>query len=244
MTASLAEQAEQFANDLTATTRAVVGEDCPPFYSVALEKASAFRVRQEPQSGIILCDKVGPILRMSADYNCILDGHGQWMAISSSKIHVFVEPNGQEPLFRYEFDRNPIGNIPGAHIQFHGQHPELEQAMRDCGDSTPRAKARKKRVRDVHLHSLHFPVGGPRFRPALEDVLEMLIEEFGVKPVSSVGAARKALANAREDWRRKQVATVVRDAPSDAAEALRKLDYEVTAPKPPAKDKGDKLRAL
>jgi hypothetical protein len=36
----------------------------------------------------------------------------------------------------------------------------------------------------------------------------------------------------------------VRDASSDAAEALRKLGYEVIAPKPPAKDKRDKLRAL
>lgn len=244
MTASLADQAEDFANDLTATVRAVVGAECPAFYAVALEQASAFRVRQEPSSGIILSDKDGPMLRLSVDYKCVLDGHGEYMAISESLIHVFVEPNGREPLFRYEFDRKNTGKIPSAHIQFHGQHPELEAAMRECGDATERAKARKRGRRAVYLHDLHFPVGGPRFRPALEDVLEMLIEEFGVKPVKSVAAARKALADAREDWRRKQIATVVRDAPSRAVEALVELGYKVTAPKPAKGDKRDKLRAL
>lgn len=124
MTASLAEQAEKFANDLTATVRAVVGTECPAFYAVALEQADAFRVRQEPFDGITLCDKGEPILRLTADYKCVLDGHDKWMAISQSLIQVFVEPDGREPLFRYEFDRNISGKVPGAHIHFHGQHPE------------------------------------------------------------------------------------------------------------------------
>ena len=72
----------------------------------------------------------------------------------------------------------------------------------------------------------------------------MLIEEFGVQPVRSVRSARKALADARENWRRKQVATCVRDAPADAAAALRALGYDVTPPKSPKKDNRDKLRAL
>lgn len=245
MTVSLAQQAEQFANELTETTRAVVGEECPPFLAVALEEADAFRVRQEPASGILLSDKHGnPILRLSVDYKCIYDGHKHYMAIAESQIRVFVEPDGREPLFRYEFGRSHTGNIPGAHIQFHGSHPELEKVMEECGESTERAKARKRGRKKVRLDSLHFPVGGPRFRPALEDVLEMLIEEFGVKPVGSVRAARRALADARENWRRKQVATVVRDAPSDAADALEELGYSVSAPKRPPKIKRDKMRAL
>jgi hypothetical protein len=150
----------------------------------------------------------------------------------------------ENPCSAASFAENTIGKVPSAHIQFHGEHPELEKVMRDCGDSTERAKARKRGRRAVRLHALHFPIGGPRFRPALEDVLEMLIEEFGVKPVGSVAAARKALTDAREDWRRTQVATVVRDAPSKAAEALIELGYEVTAPNPPKGDKRDKLRAL
>jgi hypothetical protein len=48
VTGSLAEQAEDFANDLTATVCAVVGAECPAFYPVALEEADAFTVRQGP----------------------------------------------------------------------------------------------------------------------------------------------------------------------------------------------------
>ncbi|OBG82142.1 hypothetical protein A5699_07095 [Mycobacterium sp. E802] len=127
MTTSLEQQAEDFANELTLTTRAVVGEDTPAFFAVALQEADAFRVRHEPASGVILCDREAPILRLAVDYICIYDGHNQFMAIEKSKIHVFVEPNGKEPLFRYEFSRNVIGGIPGAHIQFHGTHAECSR---------------------------------------------------------------------------------------------------------------------
>jgi len=94
VTGSLAEQAEDFANDLTATVCAVVGAECPAFYPVALEEADAFTVRQGPSDGIILCGKDGPILRLSVNYKCVLDGHNKWMAIPESQIHVFVEPGG------------------------------------------------------------------------------------------------------------------------------------------------------
>jgi hypothetical protein len=30
------------------------------------------------------------------------------------------------------------------------------------------------------MSDLHFPVGGSRFRPSLEDVLDMLVRELGV----------------------------------------------------------------
>ena len=244
MTTTLEEQAEKFADDLTATARAVVGEDCPAFFSQALQDGDAFHVRQEPQNGIILCDEHGAILRLSVDFKCIYDGHKQYMAIEASNIHVFVEPGGREPLFRYEYLRSLSANLPGAHIQFHGTHPELEQAMKNCGESTRRARARSRGEKEVRLTALHFPVGGPRFRPVLEDVLEMLIEEFGVKPVTSVSAARLALADAREVWRRTQVATVVRDAPSEAAATLEELGYQVTPPSPIVPDNVGKLRAL
>jgi hypothetical protein len=50
----------------------------------------------------------------------------------------------ENPCSATSFDRNNTGKVPSAHIEFHGKHPELEQAMRECGDSTDRAKARKK----------------------------------------------------------------------------------------------------
>ncbi|NDZ95655.1 hypothetical protein G3I13_16320 [Streptomyces sp. SID6673] len=194
--------------------------------------ADAFTVRQEPAAGLVLCDGSDrPLLRLEVRYECALDGHRTFLAIEKAEVHVFVEPNGRNPLFRYEYVRNIGDRLPCAHIQFHGTHPELEAAMADAGDSTPRSKKRKSGKRRVVLSDLHFPVGGPRFRPPLEDVLAMLIEEFGVKPNGqSVRHALEFLASEREDWRRTQVAVVVRDAPSRAVETLVDLGYVVKWP--------------
>lgn len=245
MTETLHEQAQRFAEDLTRTVQAVVGPTCPPFTAVEVEAADAFTVRQQPAEGVILSNDDGPILRLAVEYNCTLDGRDRYLAVESSKVHVFVEPDGREPLFRYEYERSISARLPAAHIQFHGTHPELEQAMGECGDSTPRARRRRRGKDPIRLSALHFPVGGSRFRPALEDVMEMLIEEFGVEPAGSVKSAREALADSREAWRRTQVATVVRDAPSEAVRALEDLGYRVDPPEEGlTPDKPAKLRAL
>lgn len=245
MTTSLSEQAESFADSLTVTAQAVIGPECPAFRATVVEGADAFAIRQQPATGLILCDLDGPLLRLSVDYQCTLDGHDRYLAVQKSKIHVFVEPEGREPLFRYEFERDMNEKLPAAHIQFHGKHPELERVMAECGDSTQRAKRRQQGKKPALLTALHFPVGGSRFRPSLEDVLEMLIEEFGIHPVASVGSARKTLADAREEWRRKQIATVVRDAPSVAVQVLRDMGYSVESPDSgPEPDKPSKLRAI
>ncbi|MFD5329783.1 hypothetical protein, partial [Streptomyces sp. NPDC127092] len=137
MSGTLQEQAEAFAAGLTTTVQAVVGTNCAAFQATAVEGGDAFTVRQRPADGVVLSDKDGPILRLEVDYECTLDGFDRYLAVETSKIHVFVEPNGRQPLFRYEFERSLGANLPAAHIQFHGTHAELEKAMEDCGDSTP-----------------------------------------------------------------------------------------------------------
>ena len=245
MTQSLSEQASEFAESLTHTIQAVVGPSCAAFQAVAVEGADAFAVRQSPADGVLLSDGEGPILRISVDYLCTLDGRDHYLAVESSKVHVFVEPDGRQPLFRYEYERSIGASLPAAHIQFHGTHPELEQAIKDCGDSTQRAKRRRLGKKPPLLSALHFPVGGSRFRPTLEDVMEMLIEEFGVHPDGPVKEARRKLAEGREDWRRKQVATVVRDAPSEAVRALTEMGYLVEPPPSGVtEDKPNKLRTF
>ncbi len=243
---SLQEQAADFATRLTSTVQYVAGAECPAFVAVAVPEADLFRVRQDPASGIELRDGNGPLLRLTAEYHCIWDGDQEFLAIEKSKVAVFVADDGHQPLFRYEFERSSYPRIPSAHIQFHGAHAELERVMHECGESTPRARNRKNGKSKASLSELHFPVGGPRFRPVLEDVLHMLIEELGIQPqAGSVREAYRHLADAREQWRRMQVATCVRDAPSEAVEVLRKLGYRVDEPADGAKpDKPEKLRVL
>jgi hypothetical protein len=67
------------------------------------------------------------------------------------------------------------------------------------------------------MESLHLPVGGDRFRPCLEDVIEFLVVECRFD--CQVGW-RTVLEAGRERWRRMQTRTA----------ALRALGYAVAAP--------------
>lgn len=242
---TLQEQAEQFAATLTNSVRYVAGPSCPAFAAVATSETDRFLVRQAPDDGVVLFDDTGPILRLEVSFGCVWDSAGQYLAVEQSRIAVFAE-GGTNPLFRYEFSRNlESPNLPSAHIHFHGTHSELERAMANCGSSTPRAK-RRLSGKKLQLSTLHFPVGGARFRPCLEDVLQMLIEEFGVKTYGgSVKSAIEHLSVAREQWRRDQVKTCVRDSPEDAALVLRALGYSVEPPQAgPAPARTDRLQAI
>lgn len=75
------------------------------------------------------------------------------------------------------------------------------------------------------MESLHVPVGGGRFRPCLEDVIEFLVVECRF---DSQEGWRAAVQTGREQWRRTQTRTVVRDSPIEAADTLRALGYTVT----------------
>lgn len=240
---TLREQAEDFAATLTNSVQFIAGPSCSAFVAVASPDNSSFSVLQQPDDGVVLSDKAGALLRLEVAFSCVWDSAGQYLAVESSRIAVFTD-SGTNPLFRYEFTRSlESPNLPTAHIHFHGDHPELAKAMANCGDSTQLAKRRQK-GKKLELSSLHFPVGGARFRPCLEDVLQMLVHEFGIhSPGGSVRAAMEHLANAREKWRRDQVKVCVRDAPEDAAEVLRELGYVVTPPGP-VQRKSDRLRAI
>ena len=78
------------------------------------------------------------------------------------------------------------------------------------------------------LSRFHFPTGGHRFRPCLEDVLEALRQEFKLK-VSDKEEWEARLAEARLKWRKIQTAAAVRDCPEAA---LRVLVDELGMPSP------------
>ncbi|MGH4025484.1 MAG: hypothetical protein ACRDRV_12995 [Pseudonocardiaceae bacterium] len=54
------------------------------------------------------------------------------------------------------------------------------------------------------LSALHFPVGGARIRPCLEDFLHFLAHEFQIDVLPNAPAI---LAEGRERWRRRQIGT-------------------------------------
>lgn len=222
---SLEAQATRFAAALTATVRSIAA-DCDPFTPKVItdhDGAERFTVRQAPTEGIVLRVDSEPLFRLSVAYQCSLDSIGSYLAVDDAKVKVFAEDD-KEPLFRYEYDRNAVSDMPAAHVQFHAHRDAFTHVMAKAGTSTARGKRRARGSGVPRISALHFPVGGHRFRPCLEDVLEMLITEFGV---DSTEDGRRALRDGREAWRRAQVGAVVRDAPGVAIQQLETLGYEV-----------------
>lgn len=186
---------------------------------------------QRPIEGIPLDIDGKPMLRLTASYRCSWDHARRYLAVEGATIIVLAIGGRSEPLFRYEFVRQPTGSVPTAHLHVHSHRDALTYLMSKCGSSSRRGKDRVKATApggDVpRISELHFPVGGSRFRPCLEDVLEMLLDEFGAD--RAAGAA-EALAQGRASWRRGQIGACVRDSPATAAATLRELGYTVTDP--------------
>jgi hypothetical protein len=226
--------AKDFATDLTRTVRAVVGPDCPPFIADTPEApgANVAVVRQEPAAGITLLAGDDPVLTLTVEFQCTWDGHMQFLAVHWSRIAVYPQDDiSTNPLVRYEYVKDMRSGLPAAHLQVHGTHEALTDTLRAAGVASVRGRRRVKAVakgRVPALAELHFPLGGHRFRPCLEDILEVLMEEFGVTPAGDRAAALEALADGRETWRRTQVAAAVRDAPDEAIRVLQDLGYDVT----------------
>lgn len=150
--------------------------------------------------------------------------------MTSSKLHV-TQVDGGAPLFRYEFTERPGRDNPVAHLHVHAHRDEILYALLRGANRRARRRADATKPGDTRtpprLSNIHFPLGGARMRPCLEDVLEMLWHEFGVDVRDT---ARAAIADGRARWRRHQTAAAVRDAPAEAVRVLRSMGFRVDDP--------------
>lgn len=138
----------------------------------------------------------------------------KYLTVERSAWVVSGGDEAEHEFFHYDYERGK-DHYTEAHVQIEGANPHLEQLLQDCGRSR------------VALSKLHLPVGGKRFRPALEDVLEFLIDE-GI--VNAKPYARDALDRERTEFRRLQLKAAIRRDPDTAAAALRGLGYNLTEP--------------
>lgn len=232
-----------FANSLTETVWRTIGRHVDPFVGVAVAATGLIVVHQEPQQGITLAVDGRPTLLLVAEYRCRWDHQERFLAIERSNFKVRALAAPSEPLFRVDYLRAPAGKAPVAHVQVHASRSEWTAALTGSGDASSRGKRRARTVdagAEPMLSDVHFPLGGHRFRPCLEDTLEMLLDEFGVDRLPTAG---QALAEGRATYRRYQLAAAVRDSPETAAQALERLDYTVLRPTSgPAPDREDRLR--
>lgn len=242
----LRQAAQAFATHLTMTVQSTFGPQVAPFEATARVGDSRGRisVTQDPSAGIALTIDGQPRLCLKVEYWCTWDSAEAYLAVDDAKIKVF-SVGDRQALFRYEYVRDPDSSQPCSHLHVHAHRDAFTHTMIRSGEGSPRARRRRQslhRQGDIpRMSELHFPLGGHRFRPCLEDVLHMLIDEFGV---DTVAGAMEALACGRESWRVSQIAASVRDDPETVARVMAELGYAMTAPSdghPPRRM--DRLRA-
>ena len=138
-----------------------------------------------------------------------LDHESGRLTVTKSKIALRADDGDEaEDVFSYEYGSDPDDDYPEAHLHVAGDSPLLQQLCERTGAN--------KRLRD-----LHFPVGGRRFRPSLEDVIEMLVAEGFVK---SRDGWEDVIDSSRRAFLAGQLRAAVRQDPETAREELEALE--------------------
>ncbi|MDY5147642.1 hypothetical protein R6G73_01915 [Actinotignum sanguinis] len=100
----------------------------------------------------------------------------------------------------------------------HAHRDEWTHALLLGGHHSRRSRRRtKNEARTPRISDVHFPVGGRRFRPCLEEILLFVIDEFGVQCTPQ---ARAALQQGMQKWEEIQLKAVVRDNRASVLQAL------------------------
>ncbi|GGF31580.1 hypothetical protein [Subtercola lobariae] len=190
-------------------------------------RGGGFAVTVEPSEELGLRLDIDGIeaFRLIVQYRLVLSPVSQIMSVDHSTFKINVR-GSTRPLFSVDYVRNSGSAVPSAHMNVHAERNDMTAALAATGGRR-RGKIYQKRVAngDVpRLGDVHFPVGGHRFRPCLEDVLEMMIIEFGIDTLDGAGSA---IREGRGRWRVRQLAAAVCDDPTTAAAELERIGFDV-----------------
>lgn len=183
MTSELAKLAFDFSQEIQQTLNGTICQDIRiravqrPFEAVPVFTVGSGLSRQnltKPQGFPVRIDKRTPRLWMNLSYQVRLDSAQRYLTVHKSYCGIFSDEDLKTCLCHFDYERDKE-QYTGAHVQVHGHSAALEALNRTGDEKRP-------------LDKLHFPVGGRRFRPCLEDVIEFLIAE--------------RLTDGREGWQR------------------------------------------
>jgi hypothetical protein len=155
-----------------------------------------------------------PLAELSANFKLCVDSHQTHIAVEHSSF-VLKAKLDRTPIIRWDYDRDARSK-PRSHVQITAHRGALSHLLSRLDHKAPH-----------NIESLHIPMGGERFRPCLEDIIEFLIRDCGFE---GSDGWETALRDGRARWRRIQTRAVVRDSPAAAAAELESLGYTVTPP--------------
>lgn len=213
------DRAREYAAELTATVQAVLPSS-PDFQAMVLESRLTIGVFTSSGSiGVLPLFIDGRrVAHWKLSMLVDLDSAGQHLKVMKSNFSVTAEVDAT-PLVRYEFD-DAMRTAPVAHWQFHGERGAFSHLL-------GQAQFAGKNVKPHSLSSVHFPVGGGRMRPGVDDLLEFLVREFGF---DACPAWEAAVQVDRDRYRRIQARTIMRDMTDELVATLRSEGWIVTPP--------------
>ncbi|GAA4251434.1 hypothetical protein GCM10022255_044060 [Dactylosporangium darangshiense] len=144
----------------------------------------------------------------------LFEDEAGYLTIQKSTWSVLSGPGKHDVILHYDYERGKEG-YPEAHLQLFCEQPDLQAYLEAVG---------RKRSRMQHLH---LPVGGRRFRPALEDLIEFLIDE---RLVEAKPNSKQTLERSRAAYQDIQLLAAVRRRPDKAAQGLLDLGYKLEEP--------------
>lgn len=160
-------------------------------------------------AGIPVCLRGKARLHLTVSVRLNLDDSGEHLMVVSSVMALSRSADGDGELLHYDYERHKEDGYPEAHVQVCATSDEWSALL-------PTSSLKK----------LHLPVGGRRFRPTLEDVIEFLVAE-GL--ADGRNGWQQVLDQSRQEFQLIQLRAAVRRHPEVAREVLDKLDREQAA---------------
>lgn len=144
-----------------------------------------------------------------------MDPEGTYLADSKSTYSLQVGETPGETFASWDYTREPANEYPAAHLHLY----DTSGSTRTLLDSAGRDKD--------SAADLHLPVGGKRYRPCLEDVIEFCILE---KLVDFRDSWQKTLTKHRSMYLDRQLRAAARRGQVAVAEVLEEAGWSVTPP--------------
>ena len=165
------------------------------------------------------CDGGNPAtLMLKIEFQAYLAEKTGSLSIRHSTCGVWLRPDPRHrprPVFRVEYNRNIRTKSP-AHVHLHAESLEFGWIYGSAGLPLPR------------LHKVHFPVGGKRFRPTIEDIFRFLHNEQLYTEWRP--GWKQVIDESSHAWEQTQVKSTIRRHLDTTVNLLTELGYEITPP--------------
>jgi hypothetical protein len=111
-------------------------------------------------------------------YTVFIDSKDKYLKVDSSRMVYQSDDAGRDQFFRFEMDRKPKTHYPFAHLHVNGNWK--------AGTA--------QRPKD--LEKIHFPIA----RPTIENLIRVLVYDFGVKPQSEPSVFEPVLRACEQEF--------------------------------------------